>query len=742
MAQGKLRVLLLWHMHQPFYKDLVSGEYRLPWVRLHALKDYYGMVKVLEEFPQVHQNFNIVPSLVAQIEDYNSGIFKDPFWDVAAKPAGELSVDEKHFALTYFFQAHGERMIGRYPRYRRLWEQVRSAGPDPANAAITFGERDYRDLQVLSQLAWFDEFYLADPGVRELIQKGQGYSEEDQRFIMSKQHEILRGVLPAYREAAGRGSVELSTTPYYHPILPLLCDTDTGRESSPGLPLPSERFRRTEDAEEQIRRALESHQRTFGARPAGMWPSEGSVSDEVMGIAARMGVQWMATDEGVLGRSLGHEMSRDNDGFLDRGSSEKLYKIYRWERDGQAMNMVFRDHRISDLLGFVYAGMRPSEAALHLVNNLKRAAAPVLESGSDAVVSIILDGENAWESYEQNGREFLRRFYERLQKDPQIEPVTISEAIARQAPEHMGKLRGLVPGSWINANFNVWIGAPEDNKAWDYLSQARDFYDDNASRAREDQRQLAYEELLIAEGSDWNWWYGPEHHSANDCDFDELYRKHLSNVYTTLGGVPPDHLARPISGVLMRSKFVPQTAYVRPPINGQVSSYFAWMGAAMFSSDRRGGSMHGKLFVLEAIYAGIDEANLYARLDFAAQLPEGVTAATLHLALRDGEQAVSNFHLEAAVSQGTLGGWKLTKDGTRAPVATDRAPKGAEVALGKVLELKLPMALLGAEEGNTFNLRFVLYRDLLPVDALPQEGSLEIQVAPEDVLIEMAYESQ
>jgi hypothetical protein len=559
---------------------------------------------------------------------------------------------------------------------------------------------------------------------------------------MSKQHEILRGVLPAYREAAGRGSVELSTTPYYHPILPLLCDTDTGRESSPGLPLPSERFRRTEDAEEQIRRALESHQRTFGARPAGMWPSEGSVSDEVMGIAARMGVQWMATDEGVLGRSLGHEMSRDNDGFLDRGSSEKLYKIYRWERDGQAMNMVFRDHRISDLLGFVYAGMRPSEAALHLVNNLKRAAAPVLESGSDAVVSIILDGENAWESYEQNGREFLRRFYERLQKDPQIEPVTISEAIARQAPEHMGKLRGLVPGSWINANFNVWIGAPEDNKAWDYLSQARDFYDDNASRAREDQRQLAYEELLIAEGSDWNWWYGPEHHSANDCDFDELYRKHLSNVYTTLGGVPPDHLARPISGVLMRSKFVPQTAYVRPPINGQVSSYFAWMGAAMFSSDRRGGSMHGKLFVLEAIYAGIDEANLYARLDFAAQLPEGVTAATLHLALRDGEQAVSNFHLEAAVSQGTLGGWKLTKDGTRAPVATDRAPKGAEVALGKVLELKLPMALLGAEEGNTFNLRFVLYRDLLPVDALPQEGSLEIQVAPEDVLIEMAYESQ
>jgi alpha-amylase/alpha-mannosidase (GH57 family) len=740
MAQGKLRLLLLWHMHQPFYKDLVSGEYRLPWVRLHALKDYYGMVKLLDEFPQVHQNFNIVPSLVAQIEDYNSGVFKDPFWEVAAKPASELTLDERQFALTYLFQAHGERMIGRYPRYRRLWEQVRAAGPDPANATITFAERDYRDLQVLSQIAWFDEFYLNDPAVRALVEKGQGYSEEDQRFVMSKQHEILRAVLPAYRDAAARGSVELSASPYYHPILPLLCDTDVARESVPGLPLPSERFRHPEDAEEQIRRALDLHDRTFGVRPVGMWPSEGSVSNEAVSIAAQLGVQWLATDEGVLGRSLGHEMGRDNDGYLDRSSAEKLYNIYRWEREGQTMNMVFRDHRISDLLGFVYAGMSASDAAAHLMHNVKRAAAPVLESGRDAVLSIILDGENAWESYEGNGREFLRRFYDSLQKDSQIEPITISEAIARQKPESFGPLRGLVPGSWINANFNVWIGAPEDNKAWDYLSQARDFYDDNASRVREEQRALAYEELLIAEGSDWNWWYGPEHHSANDRDFDELYRKHLSNVYTTLGGVPPDHLTRPISGVPVRNIFAPQTAYVRPAVDGQVTSYFDWMGAAMFSSDRRGGSMHGKLFVLESIYAGIDEANLYVRLDFASKLPEGETMATLHLGLRDGEQTIGNFRLDAELTQEKIIGWKLCNDGST--LASESSANGVEIAYGKILAMKLPMALVGAVEGHTFNLRFVLYRDHLPIDALPQEGSLEIQVAPEDVLVEIAYESQ
>ncbi len=506
MASGSIRLVVLWHMHQPFYKDLVSGEYRLPWVRLHALKDYYGMVKLLEEFPGVHKNFNLVPSLVAQLEDYNTGSFHDPFWDVASRPAAELTPEDRSFALTYFFQAHAERMIGRYPRYRQLWEQVRAAGPNPANAAITFTERDYRDLQVLSQIAWFDGYFLADPAVARLIAKGSGVSEDDKRLVMAKQREILKAVLPAYRSAAGSGSAELSVTPYYHPILPLLCDTQAGRESVPGLPLPNERFCHPEDAEEQIRRALDAHEHTFSSRPIGMWPSEGSVSDEVLSIAAQLGIRWMATDEGVLGRSLNHSMARDGEGFLDPPSAEKLYNLYRWEREGQTMNLVFRDHRISDLLGFVYSGMPAADAASHLLRTIKESVEPVTRSGRDAVLPIILDGENAWEGYEANGCEFLRRLYDGLQKDSQIEPVTIAEAIERQKPETFGKLRGLVPGSWINANFNVWIGAPEDNKSWDYLSQARDFYDDNAGRAPAEQRQLAYEELLIAEGSDGNWW--------------------------------------------------------------------------------------------------------------------------------------------------------------------------------------------------------------------------------------------
>lgn len=737
MASGSIRLVVLWHMHQPFYKDLVSGEYRLPWVRLHALKDYYGMVKLLEEFPGVHQNFNLVPSLVAQIEDYNTGSFHDPFWDVAFRPAAGLSNDDRAFALTYFFQAHAERMIGRYPRYRQLWEQVRAAGPNPANAAITFTERDYRDLQVLSQIAWFDEYFLADPAVVSLIEKGSGYSEDDKRLVMAKQREILKIVLPAYRAAAAAGSAELSVTPYYHPILPLLCDTNAGRESVSGLPLPGERFCHPEDAEEQIRRALDAHEHTFGSRPIGMWPSEGSVSNEALAIAAQLGIRWMATDEGVLGRSIEQAMTRDGDGYLDAPSAERLYNLYRWEQNGLGMNLVFRDHRISDLLGFVYAGMPAADAAAHLVRTIKQSAAPVTSQGRNALLPIILDGENAWEGYEANGREFLRRLYDGLQKDPQIEAITIAEAIERQKPETFGKLRGLVPGSWINANFNVWIGATEDNKSWDYLGQAHDFYDENASRAPAAQRQLAYEELLIAEGSDWNWWYGPEHHSANDRDFDELYRKHLSNVYTLLGGVPPDHLVRPISGALVSARISPQTAYVHPTIDGLVSSYFDWMGAAQYSSDRRGGSMHGKMFLLEEIFAGVDEGSLFARLDFSSRLPEGACMAQLHLALRGGgREAV--FQLEIDLGQEEVRGWRLL-DAEDRVLASSYSSSGVEIAFGRILELKLPMALLGARDGQSFNLRFVLYRDRIPVDALPQEGSMEIQIEPEDVLVERAY---
>jgi len=739
MSKGTLRVVLLWHMHQPFYKDLASGEFRLPWVRMHALKDYYGMVKLLDEFPQVHQNFNLVPSLLAQIQEYASATFRDPFFEVVSKPAVELNPDERRFVLQYFFQAHTEKMIGRYKRYRALYDKVHAAGPDPTRAEAMFSVRDYADLQVLSQVAWFDEFFQLDPEVKALVAKGEGFTVDDQKVMLRKQHQIMNAVIPAYAAASKRGQVELSTTPYYHPILPLICDTNIGAESSPGLNLPRNRYRHPDDADEQIRRAVESHAMTFGSKPRGMWPSEGSVSEEAVTIAAENGIEWMATDEGVLGRSLSFSFERDGNGLLASGGAERLYKIYQFETGDAEMKMVFRDHRLSDLIGFVYAGMPARDAAAHLIGSIKTQAEPLLDSGRDAVVSIILDGENAWENFDESGREFLRRFYDHLQRDPQIEPVTIAEAIERQKPEALGRLKSLVPGSWIDANFNVWIGAQEDNRAWDYLAEARAYYDANAEKVPHEKQKLALEELLIAEGSDWCWWYGPEHHSVNDRDFDELFRKHLSNVYTALGAVPPEHLARPIAGGVVKPTLIPQTAYVHPQIDGKATSYFAWMGAAMYSSDRRTGSMHGRDFVLEGIRAGIDEENLYARLDFAAAMPADEWEAVVLCALANNGDEPQTFRLEAKVRNGLLAQWQLVPDGQHVAAANNSDPKGIQVAVARVFEFKLPLALLNARQGSNLNLRFVIYHDQLPIDSLPLGGSLDVQIRSEDKLAENAY---
>jgi alpha-amylase/alpha-mannosidase (GH57 family) len=727
----KLRIVFLWHMHQPYYKDLVSGEYRLPWVRLHALKDYYGMVKLLEEFPQVHQTFNLVPSLIAQIEDYVAGTARDPFLDVAAKPARDLTPEERQFALQYLFQANQTHLIGRYPRYRQLWEDFRPQDRDLERAAKQFQVQDFADLQVLSQLAWFDEFFLDDPEVAALVSKGKGYSESDQQLVILKQREFLAKVLPAYKAAAERGGIEISASPYYHPILPLLCDTDMGRVSSPGLPLPQERFHHPEDAEEQLRRGLALHERVFGMKPRGIWPSEGSVSDEVLAIAHRLGLNWVATDEGVLGRSLNSHFDRDGAGRLAAGGAERLYNIYHYEKDSASVHMLFRDHSLSDLIGFVYAAVPPAQAAADFIQKIRDSAQPVLQSGKDAVVSIILDGENAWEHYPRSGREFLRHVYDAIQKAPDLEAVTVSEAIERH--RDFGKLPSLTPGSWINANFNVWIGAPEDNHAWDHLAAARRFYAEAAPAAGEPQRALAFEELLIAEGSDWNWWYGPEHHSANDRDFDELYRKHLSNVYQTLGEAPPDHLAQPIVTGLARPFFAPQTAFIHPRIDGELVGYFDWMGAAVYTADRRSAAMHGRQFLLDAAFAGIDEENLYARLDPARPTREAALELVLNLEVAhpNAPAAHCRLRLDATLGGGVIQSWKLQRQDDEAEVASNTQPAGVEIRLRKVLELKLPLATLQAVAGDQVRLCFSAWKDGLPIDSLPIEGCMELQVLSE-----------
>ena len=737
-----LRLVVVWHQHQPYYKDLVTGEYRLPWVRLHALKDYYGMVKLLEEFPRIHQTFNLVPSLISQIQEYAAGDAQDPLWQITARPARDLTLEERRFALAYLFQANPDHLIRRYPRYAELWERFKSTGSSPERAEKYFAPQDFTDLQVLSQIAWFDEFFLEEPDVAELVRKGRGFTCEDQRFVFRRERELIARILPAHREALERAAIEISTSPFYHPILPLISDTHQGAASSPGLPLPQNRFRHPEDAREQIQRGLDLHESVFGLRPRGVWPSEGSVSEEVLSLASDLGVNWMATDEGVLARTTGLPFERDGRGRLPEASSESLYNIHRYESGEARMHLVFRDHAISDLIGFVYSGMPARDAAAHLMENIRDAARPVLAKGRDAVVSIILDGENAWEYYPQSGREFLRRFYDALERDGAIEAVTVSEAIERH--RQFGALRSLVPGSWIHANFNVWIGSPEDNKSWDYLYDARNFYRQASGQASEEQRKLALEELFIAEGSDWNWWYGPEHHSANDREFDELYRKHLSNVYQALGATPPDHLAQPIAAGALRPSILPQTHYIHPSITGDMVRYFEWMGAARYTADRRSGAMHGKVFLLDSIFAGIDQENVYGRIDFAGQLPGGDLEITVNLEswAENSSRPRRALRLSVEVVGSRITNCNLASNGD--PLSEN----GARAALGRNFEFKLPLELMYAlppksrhpsvPVATKIRLRFSIWQNRLPLDALPVEGWMELELLAEDEMLAMS----
>jgi alpha-amylase/alpha-mannosidase (GH57 family) len=711
-------LMLLWHMHQPFYKDLAEGRYTMPWTRLHALKDYFGMVAMLRDFPTVHMTFNLVPSLVAQIQDYAQQTALERPYEVAFKPVETLTEDDRRFLLESAFQLNPQNLLSRYPRFRELWDKSRTT--DPATAARLLSAQDLLDLQVLSQLAWFDEIYLAGhPQIKKLVAQERGYDEDDKSLLHLKEVEIFQKVLGEYRSAQERGQIEISTSPFFHPILPLLCDTNIAAESHPGIRLPRHHFQHPEDARDQLRAATKLHQQVFGSKPRGLWPSEGSVSDELLRLAADEGFAWAATDEGVLGRSLQMGFSRRSDGSVEGGS--ELYRPHVFPPDGRRISIFFRDHQLSDLVGFVYSRMDPQAAAADLHQRIKAAGRST--SGKPAVVSVILDGENAWEYYPANGREFLKSFYGRLASDPELKAVTATEALSVTDP---GLLPHVHPGSWINANFDVWIGADEDNRAWDLLAEARDFYAQNSSKAQGKNAELAQQELWVAEGSDWCWWYGPEHSTANDEEFDLLYRKHLSNLYRMLGGFPPDELAEPIKRPRTKALSVPPTALIQPSIDGVVTSYFEWLGAGLYLPDPRSGSMHGAGRVWEALYYGSSAEALFLRLDLTDAFRQDHPEFEVRVNVVD----TSRIRIHASIGPTGLGGLNLWKDDQPLP-APQTSGGQLQVAFRRIFELRLGFRLLGYEQHQQIRLQVSIWANALPLQVIPQEGWLSLRLTDE-----------
>jgi alpha-amylase/alpha-mannosidase (GH57 family) len=721
---NRVNVAILWHMHQPQYRDPATGCYLLPWTRLHALKDYWGMVKVLEDFPRVHVTFNMVPSLVEQIEDYAGGQFSEPWFDTVFSRADALSYEQKLSLLDSGFHVN-DNFLQRWPRFGELASQSRSGGTEACIAR--WGLNEWRDLQVLSQLAWMDEDYLTkDSVVRQLSAKGKDFTEDDKIALMEKQHELLAAVLPEYRRAAERGQIEISTTPYYHPILPLLCDSDIARVANAHTPLPNPGFRYPEDARAQLERARAFHKRVFGSFPTGLWPSEGSVSDQALELAIELGFKWFATDEGVLGRTRNIGFWRDAGGFPE--NAQELYAPWRYTRSGGTLTGFFRDHYLSDLVGFVYSRMSAESAAGDLHGRI-RAIADRTPAGRPATVSLILDGENAWEYYPQNGRDFLRRLYGRLQEDPDVSVLTMSEAA--QAIADPPRLQGIFPASWINANFDVWIGHEEDVRAWELLREAREKYAEiigsdgpgNAS-ARSPRAKRAYESILAAEGSDWCWWYGPEHASANDADFDRIYRSHLTEIYNALGQQPPDALAHPIKRAVVRGLQVPASAYLDVHIDGRESNYFEWLGAGLYSTERRGASMHGGQHVLGDLRYGFGPASFFIRLDPLAESLRDIAKFQVRLTVWDSRET----RITLSVEEGKLSECVVEQAG----VCLLRPQGLVAAACGAILEIALARSLFDVRGRQDLLLSVALWIGGLPIDVLPIEGMLNVALGEEN----------
>lgn len=634
-----LYVAFIWHQHQPLYKSSAHGEYRLPWVRLHGTKDYLDLVLLLEQYPKLHQTVNLVPSLILQIEDYVNGTAFDPYLNLTLQAAETLNADQQRFILDHFFDANRHRLIEPHPRYAELYAQRHDKGQDWC--LENWGYQDYGDLLAWHNLAWIDPLFWDDSEIAEWLERGKGFSLSDRQRIYSKQRQILSRIIPQHRKMQDSGQLEITTTPYTHPILPLLADTDSGRVALPKMVLPESRFQWAEDIPRHLRKAKQIYRDRFGCDPKGLWPSEQSVSPAVLPNVAEQGFQWLCSDEAVLGHTLNHLFHRDALGTL--AEPEVLYRPYRLETPQGDLSIVFRDHRLSDLIGFTYGAMEPRRAATDLVGQLEAIARSLKvgqQNGGSGLehpwlVTIALDGENCWESYLQDGKPFLEHLYRLLSEHPSLELVTVSEFLERFPPLATLPANRLHSGSWVDGSFTTWIGDPAKNRAWDLLSAARQTLARHPE-ATEENNAEAWEALYAAEGSDWFWWFGEGHSSSHDAMFDQLFREHLATLYQALNERVPSEVHLPVEEHSDKGGDRPNSAehapqsFIHPLIDGNGDEQ-DWEKAGRIEIGGARGTMHRSSFV-QRLWYGVDHLNFYLRLDFKAAAQPGVNLPTeLHL---------------------------------------------------------------------------------------------------------------
>ncbi len=740
----QLHVAFVWHMHQPLYKDRASGRYLMPWVRLHATKDYLDMLTLLADYPSHRQTFNLVPSLLEQLEDYAKHDAWDRALELLVRPVDDFTADDKQYLFERAFDASWATMVRPHARYAALLDKREALRHVPSRRAIAaFGDADWGDLVTWFNLAWFDPMFLErDPALGRLVAKGSYFDLADREALCQLIRAYVGRVIPTYKAFAEQGRVELTTTPYYHPILPLLCDNRSARAAHSELPLPLEPFAWPADAEAQIAKGVAAFERHFGHRPAGMWPSEQAVSPAALELIARAGLSWAISDEGVLGRTLGRRFVRDAYGVPP--DAVLLYQPYRVRTAAGPVSMVFRDQVLSDLIGFTYAQMDPEAAANDLHRRLDRTRR-LLPDGEPYLVTIALDGENCWEHYFQDGAPFLNAFYQKMAADPALFMVTVSEHLAAHPPRR--DLANLFAGSWINSDFTTWIGDPTKNLGWEALSRARQALEDARERLTATPAWAeALEELHIAEGSDWFWWYGVGHDSGQDERFDEQFRLHLRRLYVCLGLVPPPDLDAPIAP--LQAGGDPLTGGMRPPVLDGNLGAGEWTRAAVYDPTAGQGAMHAAAKTIKRILYGCDRDHLYMALAWADAFDVAVgdevgifffhpgrmrLNAALPYAADDDTPDTARYQFGHAVRlEPAMERAVIQEAGESHAWHTVGEPR--EWMNGKALELALPVRWLDAEPGQELRFVVAVVRHGQLLEILPLADGLAFNVSTGDMV--------
>ncbi len=716
MSQAKLNLAFLWHQHQPFYKN-ARGYYHMPWVRFHGTKDYLDLLLILRDYPDIKQNINLVPSLLSQIEDYVRHGALDNIWMLSEIPPEQLNPEQKQEILDNFFLANVRNMIKPYRRYYELYLKYKYENryPTGAERVDRFSDQDFRDLQVWYNLTWIGMCSRERERLQQLFQKGQHFSEEDKQVLWEESRAILGEIIPTHKQMWESGQIELSTTPYFHPILPLLIDSSIARESIPDVRLPAQPFRHPEDAEAQIRMGLEYFEQLFGRLPEGMWPSEGSVSEDAARLIAQHNIRWIATDEAILAKSLQQNYH-----------SNRIYQPHLFHGKSRSITIFFRDHYLSDTIGFVYSNWDEDRAVEDFISRLHAIRKRIIEEAGEPALdhhltSVILDGENCWEYYPNDGRTFLAKLFERLSEDPYIRSVTFSEFL--QNNPSLPSLYKLFPGSWINSNFQIWIGSEEDNRAWDLLKQTRDFLVAKEEEGVLPPEQLAeaWRQIYIAEGSDWCWWYGDEHSSRHDLEFDQLFREHLVRVYEICNEEIPAALYQTIKQKHFdRFSSLRPMNFIHPVIDGKVTHFYEWTGAAVYeSSISRQTAMHQVSRIIDKFYLGFDEEAYYFRIDFA-QKPDLMYEYVI--AAKTPRQITVVFSPLRGVVERFIPEGETTTKSLLEPT----------FRLDKIFEAKLSFKDLELQTGETFGFQLIIKQSGQQVEIFPHTSMIEIEVPTRD----------